>query len=83
MSGRPKAAAKPAPALPDELAAALARKQHAAARKTWEGFGPGAQREYVDWITEAKTEATRQKRLATTLEWLAEGKKRNWKYEKC
>lgn len=80
---RPKAAAKPAPALPDELAAALARKQHAAARKTWEDFGPGAQREYVDWITEAKTEATRQKRLATTLEWLAEGKKRNWKYEKC
>ena len=80
---RPKAAAKPAPTLPDELAAALARKQHAAARKTWEGFGPGAQREYVDWITEAKTEATRQKRLATTLEWLAEGRKRNWKYEKC
>ncbi|EIL94860.1 MULTISPECIES: YdeI/OmpD-associated family protein [Rhodanobacter] len=80
---RPKAAAKPAPTPPDELAAALARKQHAAARKTWEGFGPGAQREYVDWITEAKTEATRQKRLATTLEWLAEGRKRNWKYEKC
>ncbi len=80
---RPKAAAKPAPTLPDELAAALARKQHAAARKTWEGFGPGAQREYVDWVTEAKTEATRQKRLATTLEWLAEGRKRNWKYEKC
>ncbi|MGN6707584.1 MAG: YdeI/OmpD-associated family protein [Rhodanobacter sp.] len=80
---RPKAAAKPAPTLPDELAAALARKQHAAARKAWEGFGPGAQREYVDWITEAKTEATRQKRLATTLEWLAEGRKRNWKYEKC
>lgn len=80
---RPKAAAKPAPTLPDELAAAFARKQHATARKTWEGFGPGAQREYVDWITEAKTEATRQKRLATTLEWLAEGRKRNWKYEKC
>lgn len=80
---RPKAAAKPAPTLPDELAAALARKQHAAARKAWEGLGPGAQREYVDWITEAKTEATRQKRLATTLEWLAEGRKRNWKYEKC
>jgi uncharacterized protein YdeI (YjbR/CyaY-like superfamily) len=80
---RPKAAAKPAPTLPDELAAALAQKKHAAARKTWEGFGPGAQREYVEWITEAKTDATRQKRLATTLEWLAEGKKRNWKYEKC
>jgi uncharacterized protein YdeI (YjbR/CyaY-like superfamily) len=80
---RPKAAAKPAPTLPDELAAALAQKKHAAARKTWEGFGPGAQREYVEWITEAKTDATRQKRLATTLEWLAEGKKRNWKYENC
>jgi uncharacterized protein YdeI (YjbR/CyaY-like superfamily) len=80
---RPKAAAKPAPTLPDELAAALAQKKHAAARTTWEGFGPGAQREYVDWITEAKADATRQKRLATTLEWLAEGKKRHWKYEKC
>ena len=80
---RPKAGAKPAPALPPDLAALLAQKKHAAARKTYEGFGPGAQREYVDWITEAKTDATRQKRLATTLEWMAEGKKRNWKYEKC
>ena len=80
---RPRAAAKPAPTLPDELAAALAQKKHAAARKTWATLGPGAQREYVDWITEAKTDATRQKRLATTLEWLAEGKRRNWKYEKC
>jgi uncharacterized protein YdeI (YjbR/CyaY-like superfamily) len=80
---RPKAAAKPAPALPDDLAALLAQKKHAAARKAWESFPPGAQREYVDWIAEAKTDATRQKRLATTLEWLAEGKRRNWKYEKC
>ena len=80
---RPKAAAKPAPTLPDDLAALLAQGKHTAARKTWATFGPGAQREYVDWITEAKTEATRQKRVATTLEWLGEGKKRNWKYEKC
>ena len=80
---RPKAAAKPAPALPDDLAALLAQKKHAAARKAWESFPPGAQREYVEWIAEAKTDATRQKRLATTLEWLAEGKRRNWKYEKC
>jgi uncharacterized protein YdeI (YjbR/CyaY-like superfamily) len=80
---RPKAAAKPAPALPDDLASLLAQKKHAAARKAWESFPPGAQREYVDWIAEAKTDATRQKRLATTLEWLAEGKRRNWKYEKC
>jgi uncharacterized protein YdeI (YjbR/CyaY-like superfamily) len=80
---RPKAAAKPAPTLPDDLASLLAQKKHAAARKAWESFPPGAQREYVDWIAEAKTDATRQKRLATTLEWLAEGKRRNWKYEKC
>jgi uncharacterized protein YdeI (YjbR/CyaY-like superfamily) len=80
---RPKAAAKPAPTLPEDLATLLAQKKHAAARKTYEGFGPGAQREYVEWVTEAKTDATRQKRLATTLEWLAEGKKRNWKYENC
>jgi uncharacterized protein YdeI (YjbR/CyaY-like superfamily) len=80
---RPKAAAKPAPTLPVDLATLLAQKKHAAARKTYEGFGPGAQREYVEWVTEAKTDATRQKRLATTLEWLAEGKKRNWKYENC
>lgn len=80
---RPKIAAKPAPALPGDLAAPLAQKKHAAARQTWESFGPGAQREYVEWISEAKTDATRQKRLATTLEWLAEGRKRNWKYEKC
>lgn len=80
---RPKAAAKPAPTLPDDLAALLAQKKHASARKAWESFPPGAQREYVEWIAEAKTDATRQKRLATTLEWLAEGKRRNWKYEKC
>jgi uncharacterized protein YdeI (YjbR/CyaY-like superfamily) len=80
---RPKAAAKPAPTLPDDLSALLAKRQHAAARKAWASFPPGAQREYVEWIAEAKTDATRQKRLATTLEWLAEGKRRNWKYEKC
>ena len=79
---RPKAA-KPAPVTPDDLTAMLAMKKHTAARKTYESFPPGAQREYVEWITEAKTDATRQKRIATTLEWLAEGKRRNWKYEAC
>lgn len=80
---RPKSAPKPPPSLPPDLAALLAQKAHAAARKHYESFPPSAQREYVEWITEAKTEATRQKRLATTLEWLAEGKRRNWKYESC
>ncbi|GFZ96220.1 YdeI/OmpD-associated family protein [Dyella caseinilytica] len=77
---RPKAARKPSPALPSDFAALL--KQHAAARKHYEAFSPSAQREYVDWITEAKTDATRQKRMATAVEWLTEGKHRNWKYMK-
>jgi uncharacterized protein YdeI (YjbR/CyaY-like superfamily) len=80
---RTKVVAKAPPTLPADLAALLAQKRHAAASKTYAGFSPSAQREYVDWIAEAKTDATRQKRLATTLEWLAEGKRRNWKYEKC
>lgn len=76
---RPKTVPKPAPVLPDDLAAQLTK--NAAARKTYAAFSPSAQREYVDWITEAKTDATRQKRVATAVEWLAEGKHRNWKYQ--
>ncbi|WP_109125523.1 YdeI/OmpD-associated family protein [Dyella sp. C11] len=80
---RARAAAKSAPVLPEDFAALLVSRPHAAARKTYEAFPPGAKREYVDWINEAKTDATRQKRMATALEWLAEGKRRNWKYESC
>ena len=40
------------------------------------------QREYVDWLTEAKREETRQRRMATAIKWLSEGKPRNWKYMK-
>jgi uncharacterized protein YdeI (YjbR/CyaY-like superfamily) len=77
---RPKAAPKPAPSLPDDFAAAL--KKNAAARKHYDALSASAQREYVEWIVEAKTDATRQKRIATAVEWLAEGKHRNWKYMK-
>ena len=45
-------------------------------------LSPSHKKEYVDWITEAKTDVTRDKRIQTTLEWLAEGKSRNWKYER-
>ena len=54
-----------------------------AAKATFDGFPPSAQREYVEWVTEAKRDETRAKRLAQTVEWLAEGKRRNWKYENC
>jgi len=67
--------------VPEILLEALA--QNEAAAETFEKFPPGCRKEYVQWITEAKTDATRDKRVATTVEWLAEGKRRNWKYENC
>ena len=68
--------------MPADLAAALAGRGQARARATWEKLAPSHRREYLEWITEAKTAPTRARRLATTLEWLAEGKSRNWKYER-
>ena len=67
--------------VPQDLRAALDANQAAAA--TFDGFPPSQQREYVEWVTEAKRDETRSKRLAQSLEWLAEGKRRNWKYENC
>jgi uncharacterized protein YdeI (YjbR/CyaY-like superfamily) len=67
--------------VPDELTRAL--KGNPAARATFEKFSPSHKREYIEWITEAKTEATRTKRLQTAIEWMAEGKPRNWKYMNC
>ncbi len=64
--------------VPDDFAAAL--KKNAKARTTLENFSPSHRREYIEWITEAKREETRQQRLATAIKWLAEGKARNWKY---
>jgi uncharacterized protein YdeI (YjbR/CyaY-like superfamily) len=66
--------------VPPYMTAALKKNKRALA--TFEGFSPSHRREYVEWITEAKTDATRRRRLATAIEWLAEGKSRNWKYER-
>jgi uncharacterized protein YdeI (YjbR/CyaY-like superfamily) len=71
---------KPEPATPDDLSAALAKNRKA--REAFEKFPPSHRREYVEWITEAKTAPTRQRRLEQAVEWMAEGKSRNWKYEK-
>ncbi len=57
-------------------------KKNKASQKTFESFSPSNRKEYVLWITEAKTEATRKSRMATAIEWMAEGKPRNWKYMK-
>lgn len=67
--------------VPDILLEALAKNVDAA--ETFNNFPYSKKKDYVEWVTEAKTDATRDKRLATTIEWLAEGKSRNWKYEKC
>jgi uncharacterized protein YdeI (YjbR/CyaY-like superfamily) len=51
------------------------------ARQVFDGFSPSHRREYIEWITEARTDQTRQRRLETAVKWMAEGKGRNWKYE--
>lgn len=71
---------KPEAKVPPDLAAAL--KGNARARSTFEGFSPSRRREYVDWIVEAKGEDTRARRLVQAVAWMAEGKSRNWKYER-
>jgi uncharacterized protein YdeI (YjbR/CyaY-like superfamily) len=52
------------------------------ALEVYYNFRPSAKREYLEWIVEAKTDATRQKRMETAAEWIAEGKSRNWKYQR-
>jgi uncharacterized protein YdeI (YjbR/CyaY-like superfamily) len=76
-----KHAPKPAPGLHPEFAAALAKAPQAKA--VLDSFPPSAQRDYFEWIAEAKQDATRQKRIATAIEWLGEGKRRHWKYQNC
>ena len=66
--------------MPADLASAL--KKNAKARAAYDGFRPSHQREYLEWITEAKTDETRRKRLDTAVEWMSEGKPRHWKYMK-
>jgi len=60
-----------------------ALKAKPAANKHFEAFTTSAKREYVDWLEEAKTEATRLRRMEQAIEWIAEGKQRNWKYQNC
>ncbi|HEY4099276.1 MAG TPA: YdeI/OmpD-associated family protein [Gemmatimonadales bacterium] len=75
---KPKRAPKPVPRTPADFQGALKRNRKALS--SWEAFAPSHRREYIEWITEAKTDATRTRRLATAMEWISEGKQRNWKY---
>lgn len=78
---KPKKAPKPPPKVPPYLSAALKKNRKAAAQ--FAAFSTSKKRDYVDWLTEAKTDATRERRLETAVGWIAEGKSRNWKYENC
>ena len=75
---KPKTKASPLD-VPSDLKAALAN--HREAKRTFDGFSPSHRNEYIHWITGAKREETREQRLATAMEWLAEGKARHWKYQ--
>ncbi len=72
---------RPQPQIHPEFAAALQKRP--TAKAVLDGFPPSAQRDYIEWIAQAKQDATRQKRIATAIEWLSEGKRRHWKYESC
>jgi uncharacterized protein YdeI (YjbR/CyaY-like superfamily) len=78
---RPKKAPKAAPEVPAELAASL--KKNKAAAKIFAEFSPSCKREYIDWIVEAKRPETKEKRVTQAVEWIADGKQRNWKYQNC
>ena len=67
--------------LPPDLADALAG--NVSAKAHWEAFPPGCRRDYAEWIVAAKRPETRARRVAQATEWIGEGKRRNWKYEKC
>ena len=75
---RPVKERKPEIVVPADFAAAVNKNKKA--RATFDTFSPSHRREYIEWVTEAKTDATRATRLQQTVEWLAEGKPRNWKY---
>jgi len=78
---RPKRPVKKAPPrAPADLQKAL--RARARAQTAFRALSPSHRREYIEWITEAKTDATRRRRIATTIEWLTQGKSRNWKYER-
>lgn len=66
--------------IPDYFSSSLA--ENPTAKKHFEQFSYSQKKEYLEWITEAKSEDTRNKRLATALEWIGEGKSRHWKYKR-
>jgi uncharacterized protein YdeI (YjbR/CyaY-like superfamily) len=82
IAARPRVV-KPARAAlktPPDFNRALGKNKKAAA--AFAGFSPSCRREYIEWIVSAKRPETREQRIATAVAWIAEGKQRNWKYQK-
>lgn len=79
-AAKPKPTEKKELVVPDYFVKALNNNKKA--KQVFDNFAYSHRKEYLQWITEAKTEETRNKRMATALEWIAEGKGRNWKYER-
>jgi uncharacterized protein YdeI (YjbR/CyaY-like superfamily) len=80
LPSKPKTTEKAALEVPDFVMKALGKSKKA--QKIFNDFSYSHKKEYLEWITEAKTEETKTKRLATALEWIADGKRRHWKYER-
>jgi hypothetical protein len=83
IAARQRVAKPPNPGLeaPPEFTRALKASKKAAA--AFAGFSPSCKREYIEWIADAKRDETRDKRIATAIEWISEGKQRHWKYQNC
>lgn len=67
--------------IPDDLREALGKSP--IAQEVFSEFSYTKQKDYIEWLTSAKRESTRRSRLVTAIEWITEGKSRNWKYENC
>jgi uncharacterized protein YdeI (YjbR/CyaY-like superfamily) len=80
---RPKPAPRPRVDIPMPADLAQALSADPVAEAVFAGFAPSHRREYLEWVVEAKQPATRERRIAQTVEWVAQGKRRNWKYENC
>ena len=83
IAARRKVVKAKKPAVKMNAAFAAGLRKNKKASSAFAAFSPSCKREYVEWIAEAKRPETRDKRIATAIEWIAEGKQRNWKYQDC
>ena len=81
LPAKPKSKVKKELVVPDYFMSAL--KKNKKALVAFEGFSYSHKKEYVQWITEAKGEETRKRRMEMAIQWMAEGKPRHWKYVNC